>query len=417
MSTETVISLDPHEYSRQPFATSKGSVHSASKTAGVLLIGADFQAVGVARSLAEESIPVALLETEAGIARYSNAIGRRFVKRDLLTADDSVEYLLQLAETHSLEGWAVFCVNDETLEFLAKNHAALSTKYLLSVMPWDTSRKFYEKDLAGAAASSAGIPIPRVYPSATLAELLASQPEYPVVLKPTFKKNYYDKTNDKAVLAKDRESLIREYQAMNRLIATSQILVQEFLVGGTKNLFSFATVFDGEKVVAGVSAHRIRQHPMDFGHATTYAETRDMPQLEELATRFLNQIGYRGVAEVEFMFDERTGQYKFIEMNGRFWGWHMLTRFAGLNYPVTLFRMLHGLDSPRIAPKINATWVRMLTDIPTVLQEATRGRMSPTRVLQSIGHHRSDAVWSLRDPLPFLAEATMAPYLWWKKGF
>lgn len=417
MSAELSVIGDQKWLSPELLAPSDCSVFPIAKTVGVLIIGADFQAVGVARSLAEESIPVALLETEAGIARYSNAISQRFVKRDLLTADDSVAYLLRLAETHSLEGWSVFCVNDETIEFLARNHKALSTKYVLSVLPWETSQKFYEKNQAGEAAIQAGIPVPRVYPSATLEELLASEPEYPVVLKPTFKKNYYDKTNDKAVLAKDRESLIREYQAMNRLIASSQILAQEFLVGGTKNLFSFAAVFDGEKVLAGVSAHRIRQHPMDFGHATTYAESRDMPHLEELATLFFKQIGYRGVAEVEFMLDERTGQYKFIEMNGRFWGWHMLTRHAGMNYPVTLFRMLNGVETTRIAPKINATWVRMLTDIPTVLQESIRGRMSLTKVFQAIGSHRTDAVWSLKDPLPFLMEASMAPYLWWKKGF
>lgn len=384
---------------------------------GVLLIGADFQAVGVARALAEEGIPVVLLETEAGIARYSNAVSSRISKRDLLTADDSVSYLLELADTHSLHGWSIFCVNDETIEFLAKNHAELSSVYKLAVLPWDITQRFYEKDQAGYAAAQAGIPIPQVYPSGSLEELLSSDPQFPLVLKPTFKKNYYDKTNDKAILVKDRDSLVQEYESMNQLISTNQILAQEFLPGGTKNLFSFAAVFNGESVLAGLSSHRIRQHPMDFGHATTYAVSQDIPELEQLAIRFMKQIGYRGVAEVEFMFDERTQQYKFIEMNGRFWGWHMLTRYAGLNYPATLYRMLNGIETERLVPKNHTTWVRLLTDIPTVLREAVRGRMSVTRVLQSLASYRTDAVWSWKDPAPFLMEALMAPYLWWKKGF
>ncbi len=417
MSTDASLLIEDRFHRTDSRALDKEVAHPQRKTAGVLLIGSDFQAVGVARSLAAQNIPVVLLETEAGIARYSNAFTQRIVKRDLLTAPNSVDYLLELASEHSLEGWAIFCVNDETIEFLAKNHAALSDKYLLSVMPWSTSRMFYEKDLAGAAAARAGIAIPRVYPTASLEQLLESNPEYPLVLKPTFKKNYYDKTNDKAVLVTDRKSLTREYQAMNHFIPSAQILAQEFLVGGTKNLFSFAAVFDGEKVVAGLSAQRLRQHPMDFGHATTYAESRDMPQLEELSTRFFKEIGYRGVAEVEFMYDERTNQYKFIEMNGRFWGWHLLTFIAGLNYPVALFRILNGLEVVRDAPKINATWVRMLTDVPTILQESIHGRMSVGTLMQTITNHHHDAVWSIRDPLPFLMEASMAPYLWWKKGF
>ncbi len=156
---------------------------------------------------------------------------------------------------------------------------------------------------------------------------------------------------------------------------------------------------------------------MDFGHATTYAELRSIPELEELAKRFFKQIQYRGIAEVEFMLDERTGEYKFIEMNGRFWGWHMLAYHAGLNLPATLFRMLNGQPTAFTSPRHDARWVRMLTDLPTILGETLRGRMSPTKILQTFRNYRSDAVWSWRDPLPFIMEAAMAPYLWWKKGF
>ncbi len=71
--------------------------------AGVLLIGADFQALGVARALAEQKIPFALLETETGIARYSRNVTKRFVKHDLLTAEDSIDFMLELASSIPLK--------------------------------------------------------------------------------------------------------------------------------------------------------------------------------------------------------------------------------------------------------------------------------------------------------------------------
>jgi predicted ATP-grasp superfamily ATP-dependent carboligase len=117
------------------------------------------------------------------------------------------------------------------------------------------------------------------------------------------------------------------------------------------------------------------------------------------------------------MFDERTGTYKFIEMNGRFWGWHSLTFNAGLNFPLALYRMLQGVEVQRKQPKINATWVRLLTDGPTVAREAFRGRMSPMRFVNVLFSRTRDAVWSWQDPLPFLMEVAMTPYLLWKKGF
>jgi predicted ATP-grasp superfamily ATP-dependent carboligase len=104
-------------------------------------------------------------------------------------------------------------------------------------------------------------------------------------------------------------------------------------------------------------------------------------------------------------------------MNGRFWGWHSLTHFAGVNYPVTLFRTLRGGEVRRKCPKINAAWVRTLTDAPTVASEVLRGRMSPLRFIEVLFNGSRDAVWSWKDPMPFFMEVAISPFLWWKKGF
>ena len=385
---------------------------------GVLLFGADFQAVGVMRALASEGIPCFLLTSERGIAAYSRHACGRARKYDLLEDPHSVQYLKRLAETEGLQGWVVFCVNDETIEFLAKNHAELSETFVLTVPRWEIAQNFYEKDKAYALAESVGIPIPRMYTSESLDALLKEPLAYPLVLKPAFKKNY-EKTNNKAILIRDEAELRREYSAMSKLIPASQIVVQEMIEGGTRNLFSYASLFDGERIVSGLAAARLRQHPMDFGHATTYAECRHNPELEKLATTFLRALKYKGVAEVEFMLDEKMGQYKFIEMNGRFWGWHVLTQTAGLNFPADLYHLM--LDKPvkRSTPtNIHARWMRMLTDIPTVLREVFRGRMSLRRdYLPTLAAKKGFAVWSWTDPLPAIVEIVMAPYLFIKRGF
>jgi D-aspartate ligase len=122
---------------------------------------------------------------------------------------------------------------------------------------------------------------------------------------------------------------------------------------------------------------------------------------------------------VEFMLDEKTGQYKFIEMNGRFWGWHVLTQTAGLNFPADLYHLM--LDKPvkwSTPTNFHARWMRMLTDIPTVLREVFRRRMSLRRdYLPTLVAKKGFAVWSWTDPLPAIMEIAMAPYLFLKKGF
>jgi predicted ATP-grasp superfamily ATP-dependent carboligase len=385
---------------------------------GVLLIGADFQAVGVMRALAAENIPCFLLASERGIAVHSRHARRQVRKYDLLEDPDAIAYLKKLAESEGLVGWVVFCVNDETIEFLAKNHAELSETFVSAVPPWVIAQNFYEKDKAYALADSCGIPIPRQYTSESVDCIVNANPDYPLVLKPTFKKNYYDKTKNKAILVKDESELRLQYAAMRSLIPASQIVVQEMIEGGTRNLFSYATLFDGERIVSGLAAARLRQHPMDFGHATTYAERRENDELEQLATRFLRALKYKGVAEVEFMLDEKSGKYKFIEMNGRFWGWHVLTQVAGLNFPADLYRLMLGLPVKWEKPTVqDARWMRMITDVPTVLREVVRGRMSVREYWPTLTARKGFAVWSWSDPLPSIVEVLMAPYLWLKKGF
>ncbi len=323
-----------------------------------------------------------------------------------------------MADRERLHGWSIFCVNDETIEFLAKNRAALSRSYLPAVPPWEITRNFYEKDKAYALAASCNLAIPRQYDADSLERLLSQDLEFPVVLKPAFKKNYYEKTRNKAIRIDDREQLAVEYKAMNRLIPAAQIVVQELIPGGTRNLFSYAALFDGHEMVAGLSAARLRQHPMDFGHATTYAEMRDIPQLKELATRFLRALGYRGVAEVEFMWDERSQTYKFIEMNGRFWGWHVLTQAAGLNFPADLFRILNGKKAKWTTTAEEARWMRAITDVPTVMREVCKGKLSlKDDYWPTLQARKAFAVWSWSDPLPAVAELMLAPYLFLKKGF
>ena len=121
----------------------------------------------------------------------------------------------------------------------------------------------------------------------------------------------------------------------------SKILIQELIPGGPRHLFSFCPLFKDGQVLAGITGRRARQHPMDFGHASTYAESIKVPELEIMGTKFLKAIKYYGLAEVEFMQDPRDGIFKLIEVNPRIWGWHTLAVGSGVDLPYLLFDCCH----------------------------------------------------------------------------
>jgi D-aspartate ligase len=384
---------------------------------GAVVIGGDFQALGVIRSLSEHDIPVFLVEHEWSISRYSRYVQGRTINNLMLSNDSFADYLIELASTRDLTGWVLYPNNDETVKLLSLNRDRLASHYRNPVPPWETVRKFYIKRIAYEIAERLPIPIPRMYRGENIDDLLGQDVKFPVVLKPGFKENFYAATKKKAVKVNDRESLIKEYKSMSQYIISSEIVVQELITGGPKNLYSYAAFFDGERVVAGMSARRSRQHPMDFGKATTFAESVSIPELKIMATKILKAIGYYGLAEVEFMKDEKDGQLKFLEINGRPWGWHTLAKASGVNLPFMLFQHMTGGSIEAKEPREGVKWVRLMTDIPTVLKELLAGRMSVGEYLKSLRGKKEFAVFSLKDPIPFFMEYAMLPYLWRRRGF
>lgn len=383
---------------------------------GVVIIGSDFQALGAIRSLAEKNIPVFLLEYELGISRFSRYVNRR-TNHFSLEPEKFSDQLVEIAKKENLKGWMLFPNDDKVVKLISMARERLKEWYQIPVPQWETVQKFYFKDNANKIADELSIPIPKVYQSENLDELLKMDLNFPLVLKPTFKEEYYPITKKKGIRVDNRQELIKEYGEMASIIDHKSIIIQDMILGGTKNLYSFVSFFDGKKVVAGLSAQRLRQHPMDFGHATTYAEAVVVPELKEMAEKLLKAIGYYGISEVEFMRDDRDGKFKFLEINGRVWGWHTLAKAAGLNLPYMLHQHMNGLETTTTDTVEGAKWIRLITDIPTSLIEMLSKRMKIKDFLKTLRGVKEFSVLSRKDPLPFIMEFLLVPYLWWKRGF
>ncbi len=384
---------------------------------GAVIIGSDFQALGAIRSLAENEVPVFVVEHEMGISRYSRYVKKIVKNYEIFSNGLFPEFLIRLAKDNSLAGWVLYPNNDESVKLLSIYRDVLKDWYKVSVPGWDVIKKIYYKEAALEIAEKASIPIPKLYRGANLDDYLKLDLKFPLVLKPSYKEKYFPRTRKKAVRVNNRTEFIKEFELMSTILQPAEIVVQEMILGGPKNLYSYATVFDGQRALGGMVARRLRQHPMDFGQATTYAISVKEPELEFLACKLLKEIGYSGIAEVEFMKDERDGLFKFIEINGRVWGWHTLAKATGINLPFYLYQSLVGEEIENKEAIEGVKWVRLLTDIPTVAKEIIGRRMTVIEYFESLKGKKEFAVFSKKDPLPFIAECAYVPYLWYKRGF
>ena len=386
---------------------------------GVVITGGDFQALGVLRTLAKKDIPIIMLDSEHCISKYSR-FKKRFFRSPHSSDDQSyVDFLIDLANKEKIHRnrWVIFPNSDETVYVLSKYKNILEEFYRIPTPGWEVIQNVYIKKNTYQLAEKIGIPIPTTYYPDNLQELVELSLNYPVVIKPSIRDNFYSKVKIKAFRVNNKEELVKTYEYVCSIIEPSEVLVQEFIPGGPNHLYSFCPFFKNGEVLTSIMARRTRQHPMDFGHASTFAELVDIPEIQKIAEKFLGLINYYGFAEVEFMQDPRDGNYKLIEVNPRVWGWHTIAIASGVDLPYLLYQDIIGEEMDVRLPIDNLKWVRLITDVPTVLSEIIGGRLRIRDYLKSMKGKKEFAVFALNDPLPFLAEVALIPYLWVKRGF
>jgi len=386
---------------------------------GVVITGGDSQALGVLRTLAKKDIPIIMLDSDHCISKYSR-FKKRFFRSPHPSDDQSyVDFLIDLAKKEKIHRnrWVIFPNSDETVYVLSKYKNILEEFYRIPTPGWEVIQNVYIKKNTYQLAKKGGIPIPTTYYPDGLQELVELSLNYPVVIKPSIRDNFYSKIKIKAFRVNNKEELVRTYEYVCSIIEPSEVLVQEFIPGGPNHLYSFCPFFKDGEVLTSIMARRARQHPMDFGHASTFAELVDIPEIQKIAEKFLSLINYYGFAEVEFMQDPRDGNYKLIEVNPRVWGWHTIAIASGVDLPYLLYQDMIGEEMDVRLPIDNLKWVRLITDVPTVLSEIIGGRLRIRDYLKSMKGKKEFAVFALNDPLPFLAEVALIPYLWVKRGF
>ena len=385
--------------------------------AGGLIVGGDYQGLGIARSLGRHGIPVCVLDDERSIARASRYVQRNVKVRSLRDGRQSVDEILRVARDLDLEGWVLYPTREETVAAISAHRDELSAHLRVPTPAFSSVRAAWDKRETYRLAQNLGIPTPRSwYPhdEDALAEVDFSRP---VVIKPAIKENFIYATGDKAWRADTREALREGFRSAARIVGgADQVIVQEMIPGGGERQFAYCALFKDGAALGEMTAHRHRQHPSDFGRASTLVETVDLPELAEPSIQFLKAIDYYGLVELEYKQDPEDGTYKLLDVNPRTWGYHTLGREAGVDFPYLLHRDQLGQPVNPVRARPGVRWIRLVTDLPNAAVDIKAGRTRIRDYARSLRGIHTEAVFSLRDPLPGLYELALLPYLAVKRG-
>jgi predicted ATP-grasp superfamily ATP-dependent carboligase len=237
-----------------------------------------------------------------------------------------------------------------------------------------------------------------------------------VVLKPAIKEHFFYTTHVKAWRANTAVELLGAFRRATEIMPASEVIVQEMIPGGGEQQYAYCAFFRDGRPSASMTVRRRRQHPSDFGVASTYVETISLPELAEPSCRFLSAIDYYGLVELEYKRDPRDGVCKLLDVNARTWGYHSVGAAAGVDFPYLLFRDQLGKPEDEAHARDGVRWIRLSTDIPNAMRDIFAGRLRPGDYLRSLRGVNTEAVFSIDDPLPGLCEITLLPYLALKRG-
>ncbi|HEX4837235.1 MAG TPA: hypothetical protein VFV03_01735 [Solirubrobacteraceae bacterium] len=385
---------------------------------GAVVIGGDYQGLGIVRSLGRRGIDVLVIDDERSISRHSRFATAAVHVPELRDEETVVATLLGLGERYGLEGWVVFPTREETVAALSRHRERLLSQFRIPTPPWDVVRWAWDKRNTYDIATELGIATPRTWSVGSTEELDAIDGEPPFAVKPAIKERFLYATGHKAWRANTRAELDARFRAAADLVGAGEVVVQELIPGSGEAQLAYCAFFRDGRSSASMVARRLRQHPPLFGRASTFVETVQHPELEELSERFLRRIGYYGLVELEYKHDARDGRTKLLDVNARTWGYHSLGQCAGVDFPYLLYAdqlSLPALDGIRATPGVS--WIRLATDVPMAAIELARGALDWRAYVRSLLVANVESVFSRDDPLPGLAELALLPYLAVKRGF
>jgi predicted ATP-grasp superfamily ATP-dependent carboligase len=378
---------------------------------GALLLGADYRALGAARSLGRHGIPVWVLaeraEPLASVSRYA----RRSLRWPVTGDAERAAFLCRLAESHDLTGWALIPSSDAMAAMVARHHGELAACFVHTTASWDVLRWAYDKRLTHELADRLAVPSPvSVRPDGDLHTATAGMP-FPAVVKPAIKEQSNALTTAKAWRVDDRAELEQRYAEACQLMDPELVIVQELIPGGGATQFSYAALCRDGVPLASLTACRTRQYPPEFGRASTFVETVDCPEVVAPSLALLREIGYTGLIEIEYKRDPRDGVVKLLDMNPRLWGWHSLCGRAGVDFPWLLWLMVCGEPLPGSCASPGIGWLRFTTDAPTAVRQLLGRRLGVREYARSLRGPRESAIFAWDDPLPGLLEVPVLTYV------
>jgi predicted ATP-grasp superfamily ATP-dependent carboligase len=325
------------------------------------------------------------------------------------STDEFIRRLEQLGPTLPNKPVLIPC-SDMSVRLTSQHRRKLEPWFHMALPPQDVVELLMNKVNFYTYAHENNIPIPRtaIMHSRAEARRAANTFRYPCVVKPPLSATprWEQSSKLKAYKVSTQADVMRIFDRYIELAGT--LILQEWVVGPQANTYTGYCYIDrrSEPVVTFVS-RKLRQWPPQTGEGSFAQECRNESVAQAMLHLF-GSVSFHGFGYLEMKQDERTGEYLIIEPNiGRptnsKWG---MAEMSGLELMYTMYCDSLGWRLPQARSQRyrDVKWVFLRKDLQSMIYLRRRGLLSPLAWLNSLRGPKVYALWSLRDPGPFIAD-------------
>lgn len=311
----------------------------------VIPTGRQMKSYGCMRSLHRSGIETIVASERGRIPHFSSRYCSERVRlpspwTDLLGYRDG---LLDLASRPEVR--TIVPVRECDVYLFARYADAFDAHVSLVVPSMASLERGHDRVELAAAAEAAGVPYARTEPLSTAADWnddAVVKSRYNVLTDaycPRFDDGEVAEVNHIRFLPAEESPDTRALQEEFR----HEPIVQEFIPEADKHLY--CALWDDGEPLATYQHRQIRKVSW-VGGGGVYRKSAFSGEVDEVATRLLEELEWSGFACIEYIKDAETGEWKFLELNPRVWLSLPEAVRAGVDFPAFYWRRASGDTGP-----------------------------------------------------------------------
>lgn len=301
--------------------------------------GRSLAALAIVRSLGEKGFEVHCGEDfRLNLTSFSKYVKKSWVYPSPDRNPDAfIEEIKRIAQKENFA--MIIPIRDATTLLLARHAEELSQITNLYVADYATIKLLQDKGETLKVARTCGIPHPLTFfpEEMSIADIIQNLPQ-PALVRARIS------SGSRGIAYVDRkDAFLEKYTAIKK--EYGEPIIQEYV---KKRSYCSVCILldDHSNEVASFTYEKVKEYPISGG-PTVVGYSSNNPEAKNYAAQLLKKVGWKGVAEADFMIDQ-NGVPVLLEINPRFWMPLNLAIKSGVDFPYLLYLLATGQTTGKL---------------------------------------------------------------------